>query len=183
MESEPGVLVHPSSDRRLAVEHWLLSTLPPSSHARARTEWQEHQVAMLPLGGLLAAVRIPGRLVYALTGTDAPSVVDPFLAECLDGGPVICDPHHGGRYYALVPGRVPVTWRRAADDWRDQDVDVLGRETVLGIPRVDAQQFIPGACVSYWSVPMPSAGVLCPPLTVARLIAAGRHQLAEELEA
>ncbi|MET9681729.1 hypothetical protein ABZY29_16060, partial [Streptomyces coeruleorubidus] len=37
--------------------------------------------------------------------------------------------------------------------------------------------------ISYWSVPMDSAAVLCTPLAVARLIAAGRHCLDPEPEA
>ncbi|MEU0189439.1 hypothetical protein ABZ250_06185 [Streptomyces afghaniensis] len=39
------------------------------------------------------------------------------------------------------------------------------------------------ALASYWSVPMDSAAALCTPLTVARLIAAGRHCLDTEPEA
>jgi hypothetical protein len=77
---------------------------------------------------------------------------------------------------------MPTTWRQAADDWRVLDVDVLGRGTYLGVPRVNAVELDPRTHASYWSVPMSSAAMLCGPLTVARLIAAGRHQLAEEPE-
>ncbi|MFJ8465448.1 hypothetical protein [Streptomyces swartbergensis] len=91
---EPGVLVHPTADRRLAAEHWLLATLPPSSRDRARLEWQQREVALLPFGTLFSAVRIPGHLVVALTGSTEASELDEFMGHALDGGPVICDPHH-----------------------------------------------------------------------------------------
>jgi hypothetical protein len=181
VEAAPGVLVHPAADRRLATEHWLLSTLPAPGRARARLEWEQHDVAMLPLGTLFSAVRIPGRLMGALTASPAPAQLDSFLGEALDGGPVICDPHHD-RYYAVVPASMPTTWHEAVDEWRTLDVDCLGRGSYLGVPRPD----IIGATRSratYWSVPMDSVAMLCRPLTVARLIAAGRHCLAAEAEA
>ncbi|MFF8398453.1 hypothetical protein [Streptomyces sp. NPDC016172] len=177
----PGVLVHPAADRRLATEHWLLSTLPAPGRARARLEWEQHDVAMLPLGALFSAVRIPRRLVVALTASTELAQLDAFLGEALDGGPIVCDPHHE-RYYAVVPASMPTTWHEAVDEWRTWDVDCLGRGSYLGVPRPD----IVGATCSratYWSVPMDSAAMLCRPLTVARLIAAGRHCLASEGEA
>jgi hypothetical protein len=180
VEPEPGVLVHSAADRRLATEHWLLSTLPDAGRDRARLEWQEHGVAMLPLGTLFSAVRIPGSLIMTITGNAALNDIDAFLSDALNGGPVICDPH-GKRYYALVPASVPVTWHQAADEWRaSMEVDCLGRGTYLGVPKVDAAEPNPAARASYWSVPMSSAAMLCQPLAVARLIAAMRHQLARE---
>jgi hypothetical protein len=137
VETAPGVLVHPTADRRLASEHWLLATLPASNRDRARLEWQQHEVTMLPLGSLFSAVRIPGALVAALAGSAEPAHLDEFLRETLDGGPVICDPHFL-RYYALVPASMPRTWHRALDDWRARGVDCLGRGTYLGVPRPDA---------------------------------------------
>lgn len=180
LEPEPGVLVHPASDRRLAVEHWLLSTKPRESHSQIRAEWHEHGVALLPLGTLFSAVRLPGALIQVLAASREPQDIDPFLEEALQG-PVICDPR-GFRYYALVPASVPRTWHQAVEDWRAHDVDCLGRGTYLGVPRLDAVEYRPQESASYWSVPMPSAGILCQPLTVARLIAAGRHQLLEGLD-
>lgn len=175
LEPEPGVLVHPTADRRLAVEHWLLSTKPRERHSQVRAEWNEHGVALLPLGTLFSAVRLPGPLVEALAASRAPQDIDLFLDEALQG-PVICDPR-GFRYYALVPANVPRTWRQAVDDWNAHDVDCLGRDAYLGVPRVAAVE--PRPYESYWSVPMPSAASLCAPLAVARLIAAGVHRLAE----
>ncbi|MFI1165678.1 hypothetical protein ACH4UM_19190 [Streptomyces sp. NPDC020801] len=179
VEPEPGMLVHTSADRRLATEHWLLSTHPKPKRALARAQWAEHGVALLPLGTLFSAVRIPGHLIIALTATMEAAQIDAFLENALNGGPVVCDPH-GPRYYALVPASMPTTWRQAVDDWRTQDVDCLGRGTYLGIPRLDAVE--PRTAGSYWSVPMPSLAMLCAPLSVARLIAASVHQLAEAAE-
>lgn len=178
VEPEPGVLVHTSADRRLAVEHWLLSTT--KTPQKARQEWTDHGVAVLPLGGLMSTVRMPGRLVLAVAGGRCPSgEVDDFLEEFLDGGPVICDPR-SRVYYVLVPGSMPRSWKDAADEWRGIEADCLGRGVYLGVPRVDRTEFDPAVYASYWSVPMASAGELCSPLLVARLIAAGRHMLAKE---
>ncbi|MEU6505103.1 hypothetical protein [Streptomyces sp. NPDC046942] len=179
-ESKPGVLVHSAAERRLATEHWLMATCPTSGHERIRTEWQENKVALLPLGTLFSAVRIPGRLISAMALTEDLEEIDAFLDDALNGGPVICDPH-SHRYYALVPASMALTWHQAADEWRAKaDVDVLGSGTYLGVPRVDLTEFDPQGCVSYWSVPMESAAVLCAPLAAARLIAAGRHATADE---
>ncbi|MFF0226145.1 hypothetical protein [Streptomyces sp. NPDC004629] len=182
VDAGPGVLVPTSADRQLATEHWLLATLDGPYRNRARLEWQEHGVALLPLGTLFSAVRLPGRLVEAAAGHPlAPADVDTYFAESLDGGPVNHDPH-GQRYYALVPATMPATWKKEVDDWRVVDVDCLGRGTYLGVPRVTATR---GAQVraSYWSVPIGSAALLCAPLTVARLIAGGRHRMSQEPEA
>lgn len=182
VEAEPGVLVHTASDRRLAVEQWLLATQPSRDRDRARREWEEAGVAMLPLGTLLSAVRIPGHLVVAAAGLVEHDALDAFLDEALYGQPVICDPR-GNRYYALVPGTMPVRWRKAAEEWRALGVDCLGRDTYLGVPTVRAVERDPLTLASYWSVPMPSAGELCAPPAVARLIAAGQCRLAERAEA
>ncbi|MET9757683.1 hypothetical protein ABZ016_01280 [Streptomyces sp. NPDC006372] len=180
-EAVPGVLLHPIADRRLATEHWMLSALAASSRARAQLEWEQNGVAILPLGTLFSAVRVPKRLVVALAATTEVSQLDSFLRDALDSGPVICDPRHE-RYYALVPAVMPTTWHQAVDEWRAMDVDCLGRSSYLGVPRLDAVEGTPGLA-SYWSVPMVSAAMLCRPLAVARLIAAGRHFMATEPEA
>lgn len=169
--AEPSAVVAGSA-RRLAVECWLLAALPAHGRDRARTEWREQQVAMVPLGTHFSAVRLPGRLVRGLARSSAWGEVDAFLREDV-AGPVICDPRNGGRYYALVPARLPVTWKAAAEDWRHHGVDVLGSATLLGVPRVGAVEFTAWGCASYWSSPMAAPGELCEPLTLARFIAAG----------
>lgn len=183
VESESGVLVHSSSDRQLATAQWLLSTLDEENRNQARTQWAERGMALLRLGTLVSAVRIPGRMVLALADTTTPADADDFLDSSLDGGPVICDPRVL-RYYVLVPGSMPRTWSSAANAWRALGVDLLGRETVLGVPPVTADEFDPGTPqASYWSVPMSSPGMLCEPLAVARLILAGARQLEAEADA
>lgn len=182
VDPEPGVLVTSAADRRLATTHWLLSTLSEAGRERAREEWQELGVAMLPLGGLFSAVRIPGRLVHALAGTEEPAKVDAFLAQALEGGPVICDPH-SPRYYALVPASTPRTHSEKVADWLESDAACLGRESYLGVPSTDAVAYDPARFASYWSVPMDSPAMLCPALLVGRLIGAGRDLVADELTA
>ncbi|MYR57488.1 hypothetical protein GTY54_15035 [Streptomyces sp. SID625] len=175
VEAAPGVLVHPAADRRSATEHWLLSTRTDAR--RARREWDEQGIALLPLGTLFSAVRIPAALVQTLAGSSMLSEIDAFLGEALHGDPVICDPRWG-TYYALVPASMPVTWRPATDGWRSRDVECLGRGAYLGVPRLTATTFRSYAAGTYWSVPMASPAELCASLTVARLIAAGVHRLA-----
>ncbi|MFI5801173.1 hypothetical protein [Streptomyces sp. NPDC051677] len=179
-EPEPGILIHSRADRELAIAHWLLSAHPVPS--RAATEWTECGIALLPLGTLMSAVRLPQDLVRAVAdqcGRD----VDSFLNEACDGGPVICDPW-GCRYYALVPAGMPATWHVAAVEWRALGVECLGRGAYLGVPEPRADSLNPHGWhpywSPYWSVPMPSAGALCRPLDVARIIAAGKRLACDE---
>lgn len=74
-ESQPGVLVHPAADRRLAVGHWLLAACPDEHRGYARAEWEQQGVALLPLGTLFSAMRIPARLVHAVAGRTRPEHV------------------------------------------------------------------------------------------------------------
>lgn len=179
VETGLGVLVHPTSDRRLATERWLVSA--HRSPAQARREWITTGMTLLPLGTLFSAVRLPLRLALAPIGSRRPSrEADHFLADVLDDGPVICNP--AGRYYALVPASMPTTYHQAADDWRTDDVECLGRGAYLGIPRLDRTRLEPGVRDSYWSVPMASMGSLCAPLAVARLIAAGKQALGDDTD-
>ncbi|MFF9177877.1 hypothetical protein [Streptomyces sp. NPDC014793] len=178
----PAELVRLRVGHRLAVADWLLSALSESSRRRAIEEWERHGLAVLPLGTLFSAVRLPGSLVLAVCGESMPSEeADQFLDEALDGGPVICDPR-GHRYYALVPASMPRTWHQAAEEWRTREVDCLGRWVYLGVPRPDVDQ-PDAASASYWSVPLASAATLCRPLTVARLIAAGWQALGKAADA
>jgi hypothetical protein len=155
----------------LAAAHWLLSAHP--APGQARDEWSsESGLALLPLGTLFSAVRIPERLVHAAAGSEDPAVVDAFLAEALHGGPAICDPR-GRRYYALVPASTAVKWRQPG-------AESLGRGTYLGVPRLDAVNRNAQAWSSYWSVPMPSAAELCTPAAVAQLVAVGNFRVTNE---
>ncbi|MFJ2514713.1 hypothetical protein ACIQJX_34915 [Streptomyces griseoviridis] len=161
---------------RCRAEEWLLSSLPAEAHRAARLDWERTGVAILPLGVLFSAVRLPDAIVGAFTGDQwDPQGQAAWLAEALEGGPVIADPRYH-RWYALVPASVPTTWRDAVTDWRDQDVEVLGRGFHLGVPPLTATAYV-SAGRSFWASPMSSAGVLCAPLTVARVIAAGIHAM------
>lgn len=177
VDAGPGILVHPSADRQLAVEHWLACAHP--NPRQARREWGESGSALLPLGILFSAVRIPGPMVTALThGWTDPAKVDRWLAHTLESGPVICD-WRFNRYYALVPASMPTTWKQQFDDWHVDDVDCLGRDTYLAVPGVTATEYDPQRYDGYWAVPMASPAQLCEPLVVARMVAAGIHRLAD----
>ncbi|WP_329597748.1 hypothetical protein OIE43_18750 [Streptomyces pseudovenezuelae] len=170
-EAGPEVLVHTTAHRLMACSHWLLCTLDAHKRDRARMEWQELGVALLPLGVLFAAVRIPERVVHAAARIDHPQAVDQYLAAALDDGPVIHDLDRH-RYYALVPASMPTRWNEAAPVWRNNGIECFGRDTLLGVPPVDAVSLDTRTNQTYWSVPMPSPGVLCDPQDVARMIAA-----------
>ncbi|WP_329221828.1 hypothetical protein OG352_32435 [Streptomyces sp. NBC_01485] len=162
--------------------NWLLSGLPGPGRNRARMEWDKNQATLIPTGTLFAAVKLPGRLMLAAASQqEAPSPrLDEFLREALVGGtPVICDPR-SLTYYALVPAGLPVMWRRAAVAWRYVGVECLGRTSYVGVPRPDITEFDPETRSSYWAVPMIGMGLLGDVAAVARLIAAGCHEPAEE---
>nr|WP_253267848.1 hypothetical protein [Streptomyces asoensis] len=161
----------------MAIAYWLLSAHPvPSSAAK---EWTEQGIALLPLGTLMSAVRLPQDLVRAVADSHEREDIDSFLDEALNAGPAICDPQ-GARYYALVPAGMPTRWRMAATEWRALGVSCLGRGSHLGVPRPQSVSLEPGTWNSYWAVPMPSAGELCRPLDVARIIAAGKRLTGDE---
>ncbi|MFJ4301233.1 hypothetical protein [Streptomyces pseudovenezuelae] len=183
VETSPEVLVHTTADRLMASRHWLLSTLDVTKRDRARMEWQEQSVTLLPLGTLFSAVRIPERVVHAAARTDNPQMVDLFLAAALDDGPVIHD-LASRRYYVLVPASMPARWHEAAGLWRTGlGVDCLGSGTLLGVPPTDVVLLDVLTNRSYWSVPMFSAGVLCDPQAVARMIAAAALKIDRDAEA
>lgn len=181
VESAPGVRVVPAADRRLAAEQWLLATLPAQKRDTARMEWQNHGVALLPLGTLFSAVRIPERLVHTVSRVDEPAMNAAFLQAALDDGPVICDPARRW-YYALVPASM-AHWHKAARIWRTVlGVEILGRDTLLGVPPVDKVSYSQRTNASYWACPIPSAADLCDPHAVTRLIAAAARQIGPRLD-
>ncbi|MFB0628361.1 hypothetical protein [Streptomyces sp. AB3(2024)] len=84
---------------------WYASCLPEPADAHA--EWQDHGIAVLPLGARFEAVRIPDALAYAATESSEHRVVDMALALAFEG-PLIHD-SRGRNHYALVED--PVTTR------------------------------------------------------------------------
>ncbi|MGV9500176.1 hypothetical protein ACWDQ0_18015 [Streptomyces sp. NPDC003642] len=159
--------------QRAAVGQWLLSVHPTPSAAQA--EWDgDNGVAVLPLGTLFSAVRIPRWVVLsAIQLEEAHSgTLDRFLSEMLHGGPVISCQHEQ-RYYALTPADMPLRWHKAAADWARVGVEILGEDWLLGVPRLPADDQFGPPPASYWAVPMRRPGEVCEPADVARLIAAG----------
>lgn len=159
-------MLTPAVTNRLIAE-WLARAHPVPAQAWA--EWENQDVALLPLGGLFTAFRLPGRIVHAALCRDAPDEVSRALQQWLRG-PVIHDHRStGATYYALT------NWGAGVIHQLDQDPDVpcLGLGTYLGVPRVDRQE-PPG---TYWVVPPRYDGDLCRPAAVRSLITAGRREL------
>ncbi|WP_405710147.1 MULTISPECIES: hypothetical protein [unclassified Streptomyces] len=158
------VFVHSRRDRELAVGHWLLSAAPDMNEAR--DQWARTGIALLRCGGVFTAVRIQADIVQAAAGTEEPDLVDAFLGEALQGGPVFID-MSSRRYYVLVPVSTP------AGRWVP-GVESLGSGSFLGVPRPQRTELEESR--SYWCVPMDGPGTLCSLDAVWKLIAYGRHQ-------
>ncbi|WP_406436575.1 hypothetical protein OHB14_62005 [Streptomyces sp. NBC_01613] len=147
------------------IRHWLATAHPIPS--RAYAEWTEQGVALLPLGRRFNAIRIPGDLVHAATGSDQPERVAETVRDALDG-PVIHD--HlttGPTYYALVPYSRGIPWLGA------NDTPLLGPDTYLGIPALE-HTTPPG---TFWVTPPRHRGDLCAHGSVFDLILTGRRHL------
>ncbi|MFG2112796.1 hypothetical protein ACGFRB_09185 [Streptomyces sp. NPDC048718] len=163
-------------NRRTAVADWLLSAAPKPREAA--DEWRDYGIAVLACGGTLSAVRVSADLVFAAAGVEGPAAkagtekitaVDVFLSGWFDGGAVVMD-ISARLYYFLVP---PLTGRR----WDPQghpDVEILGRDSYLGVPVVDHTEPMGRA---YWAVEMDSPGDLCWPDEVASLLHRGQAAL------
>ncbi|MEV8568129.1 hypothetical protein AB0436_21550 [Streptomyces sp. NPDC051322] len=109
--------------------------------------------------------------MHAAVDSDEPDVVSSVLAAALDG-PVICD-QSSHRYYVLVPPRTTATWAVP-------NTECLGAPTWLGVPRMGENG--PGCRrVTYWSVPMVTAGQLCGPLRLSQLIRVGQFRVARQM--
>lgn len=145
------------------VSEWLASAHP--SPSMVRNEWSSAaQLALIPVGRIFDAVRLPGEIVHAAAQSDESSAIGTRLAEYICG-PVIHDPGWG-RYYALVP---PGT----APKWRAQGTECLSEGTYLGVPRTDHTELDERTQASYWSVPMSQPGRLCSPADVLALVTVG----------
>jgi hypothetical protein len=147
------------------IAHWLATT-----HAiprRAYAEWTDQGVALLPLGRRFSAIRIPGDLLHAATGSSEPEQVARAVRGMLDG-PVIHDPlTTGAAYYALVPYGRSTPWLGA------NDTPLLGPDVYLGVPVLD-HTTPPG---THWVTPPRYRNDLCAHDSVCQLILTGRRQL------
>ncbi|MFI6011416.1 hypothetical protein ACIBAG_21795 [Streptomyces sp. NPDC051243] len=154
------------TDMDRLISEWLAQANPAPQ--QAFTEWTDQGVALLPLGKLFAAIRIPGDLVYAAVGGEESEQVADILRMWLRG-PVIHDHRSmGPTYYALIQWHAGLVW-----DYGEV-APCLHGDTYLGVPRIDRRE-PPG---TYWAVPPRFEGNLCRPQAVRELIDAGRRQLA-----
>jgi len=161
------------ADMDRLISEWLARAHPVPRQARA--DWSNQGVALLPLGNLFAAVRLPGGLVCAAVGCEEPDQVAVALDELLHG-PVIHDHRNtGATYYALINWGAGVIQQVE----QDEDAPCLGKGTYLGVPRIDRRQ-PPG---TYWVVPPRYDGDLCRPRAVRSLVATGRRKLAQHATA
>ncbi|MGI5426747.1 hypothetical protein [Streptomyces sp. CA-179760] len=153
------------------VERWLASAHP--SPDTARGEWSgAAKLAVIPLGRVFEAVRLPERVVHRAVASADRDTVSDRLARCLSGAPVIHDPGFR-RFYALVP---PGT----AQMWCAPVAECLGEGTYLGVPRADRTELDEQTRASYWAVPLLRPGRLGMAVDVLALAMAGRHPVEED---
>ncbi|GAB2845959.1 hypothetical protein GCM10027074_11030 [Streptomyces deserti] len=153
-----------------AIAEWLARSHPAPE--QVRREWAAQGVALLPLGGRFATVRMPSEVVHAAVRSKDRDEVAVALGELL-GGSVIHDRRvAGGTYYALIEAHAGLVWAYG------DIATCLGRGTYLGVPRIDRQQ-PPG---TYWVVPPRYEGDLCAPRSIVALVEGGRARLAVEGE-
>ncbi|MFF4361021.1 hypothetical protein [Streptomyces sp. NPDC001604] len=147
------------------VKHWLATAHPTPQ--RAYAEWTDQGVALIPLGRRFNAIRIPGPLIHAATGSDQPDHLAQTMQDRLDG-PVIHD--HlttGATYYALVPYGPGIPWLGA------NDTPLLGHGVYLGVPALE-RTAPPG---TYWITPPRHRNDLCAHDAVFDLVLEGRRHL------
>lgn len=152
---------------RTPIAAWLLRG--HSSPPQAWAEWEDHNLAMLPLGKQFAAVRLRGELVHAAMGTDDPQRFAAPLGELVDG-PVIHD-RTACVFYALVHSEAGKHWRhreRAVFMCSDEEITVF-----LGVPSLD-RTYPPG---NYWVVAPRFDGDLCDMTALAALVDRGSGAL------
>lgn len=148
-------------ERQLAVEHWLLGAADDTDLARA--QWADAGgVALLACGGILGAVRVPARLVWAAAGTTELEEVDAHLRRWFSGGGAFLD-LHSCLYYFLVPGSTASRWTGS----EFPDVACLGRDHFLGVPAVHLTE---PRGRSYWCQPMDGPADLCDVTEVWQLL-------------
>ncbi len=161
----PNAALTPESPPRAhVVEAWLASA--HASPAAVRRNWDSPaRLALVPLGRLFDAVRVPAAIAHHAFASHDQAVVTRKLARHMRGGPVIHDPA-GRRYYALVP---PGTAR----EWQAPAAQCLGEGTYLGVPRPDLTEPDQGTLCSYWAVPVIRPGKLCQVSDVLTVVMVG----------
>ncbi|MCX5375917.1 hypothetical protein [Streptomyces sp. NBC_00091] len=150
---------------------WYASCL--SEPADAQSEWQDHGIAVLPLGARFEAVRIPDALAYAAAESSERRVVDIALALAFEG-PVIHD-SRGRNYYALVePG--------TSDRWSPRSpVECLSRGTHLGVPDISLDRPSESRPIYWAATPGPGA-YFCRTAAVQLLVRVGAARIADAVQ-
>jgi len=141
-----------AASTHMAAAQWLASAHP--NPQRAYWEWEEQGVAVIPVGPVWDAVKLPS------TGTN-PSLVRDVLAECGVDGPIIHNPSTGANSVLVPPGTSP--WHlpgtvllHASDDY----------EQLLGVPAIE-RQTPPGL---HWVIPPDGTGHLADPDALHRTL-------------
>ncbi|MFD8375301.1 hypothetical protein ACFV2Z_31715 [Streptomyces sp. NPDC059688] len=152
------------AERRLVVEHWLLSAT--ADRVQARQEWKTDGVALLRCGGIFGAVRITA----AAVSISEPQESSAYLLQALLGGPVLVD-QTTLRYYLLVGSTTGL--REQCEQGRD-DAEFKGSGHYLGVPALGATT---PARRSYWCLESGCVGDLVV-AKVSQLVTTGRYRLA-----
>ncbi|MFE3786875.1 hypothetical protein [Streptomyces goshikiensis] len=151
-----------------SLAEWLADSHPNPPEAWA--EWATRGVAVVPLGTLFSAVRIPEAIAHAALESTDPKRVNKILAARLEG-PIIHD-GRGRTYYPLVRAEARLDWDTAAPG-----VEHLAPATLLGVPAVALREYTPATPI-YWAV----AGYSprhCESAAVALLVRVGSARLEE----
>ncbi len=138
-----------------AIRTWLAGAHPVPRQAEA--EWADSGLALLPLGTLFDAIRVPGELIHRVMGSDDSATAGKTLDDWLHG-PVIRDTRTGsGFYYVLIATDAP---------WDGPGIR-LSTGTYLSVPRLSRQV----SAVTFWAVLPPRRGRLCDPAHLDALLA------------
>lgn len=149
-------------ERRLAIEHWLLTAA--NDRQQACLGWQRDGVARLRCGGVFTAVCVPMRLVYAAAAADKQWEIGVYLGKALPGGGAVFLCENSDHAYFLV---YPTAWNR----WRVPDTRCLTPDIELCVPHPDS--------ASRWLLDMGGPGDLCAPDAVKQLVMFARFRVAQ----
>ncbi|MFD4924199.1 MULTISPECIES: hypothetical protein [Streptomyces] len=153
---------------RTTLAEWLACSDPDPR--QVWKDWMFHGVAVLPVGTLFGAVRIPEAIVHAALESTDREYIHPILADRLDG-PVIHD-GHGHNYYALIGPEAHLDWGTSAPG-----VKRLAPATQLGVPATNLHKYTARTPI-YWAV-SGAEPRHCAPGSVALLVRIGAARLEE----
>lgn len=161
-------MAHPAAPTGCSVSYrspadWLAAA-DPNPHG-VKEGWLNDVggIALVRLGTLFDAVRVPENLVHLVTGSDKPEAVRERLTTYLPGGAVLRAPSPGCYYCLVEPGTT--TW------WPSPAAECLGDGAYLGVPHPDRST--PNVVDSYWISPLSRPGGVCSAGSVLSLVAAG----------